>query len=116
MKTKRYQFIKEIIEDENPNALFLEPEFDKALIGICQRYGRKSVAAYNSDICLRILINDQGYDEIEAYEKFQNSLDTTKREENQPTLISDFRKTKIIDLENLKVTDTISELGTNDPV
>jgi hypothetical protein len=115
MGTSKHQVIRDIIKEENPDALFLEPEFDKALIGTCLRYGRKTVAAYNTDICLKTLMEKHGCDDIDAYEKFHNSLDCTDKEENQPVFINDFRKIKIIKKENFKLTDTIGQLGTNDP-
>lgn len=115
MKTNRHQVIKDIIKEENSNALFLEPEFNKALIGTCKRYGRNTVAAYNADICLKVLIKKHNCDELEAFEKFQDSLGSTKKEANQPVFINDFRRIKVIELEKLKLTDTIDKLGTDSP-
>ena len=114
-RKSRHKLIKEIIQEENPNALFLEPEFDKALIGTCKRYGRKTVAAYNSDICLQVLMSVHKLDEIGAYERFSDSLDTTKKEEHHPVFISDFRKIKMVDLSKIKESDTIDKLRTDGP-
>ena len=115
MKTSRYQIIKDIIKEENTNALFLEPEFDKALIGTCKRYGRNTVAAYNADTCLKILIKKHNYTEFEAFDKFHDTLNSTKKEANQPVFINDFRKIKIIELEQWNLTDTLDKLGTDSP-
>lgn len=110
MATKKFQIIKEIIKEQNKNAHFLEEEFDKALIGTCIKYGRIIVAAYNSDLCLQVLMKKHGYCEIEAYEKFKDSLGSKNEEENYPVFISDFRKAKMIDLKKLNLTDTIDKL------
>ena len=102
MKSERCQVIRDIIQEENSDALFLESEFDKALIGTCLRYRRKTVAAYSSDACIKVLMKEHDCDD---------------KEDNQPVFISDFRKIKLIELENYEPTDTIDKLlGTNGPV
>lgn len=116
MKAKRYQIIKDIIKEQNKKASFLEKEFDKAIIGTCLKYGRTIVAAYNTDVCLKILMDKHGFCEIEAYEKFKDGIDSKDEEGNYPVFINDFRKIKIADLENLDLAATIADiLGTNDP-
>jgi hypothetical protein len=116
MKTKRWQVIKDIIKEQNREALFLEEQFDKALIGSALKYGRCIVAAYNTTACLKILMKYDQICEIEAYEKFKNSIESKEKEGNYPVFINDFRKIKLIDLENLDLTLTINKmLGTNGP-
>ncbi len=115
MRANKSQLIKEIIKEQNKNAHFLEEEFDKAIIGTCLKYGRTIVVAYNSDDCLKVLMKKHGYCEIEAYEKFKDSLDSKNEEDNYPVFINDFRKIKITDLKDFNLTDTIDELGTNNP-
>lgn len=115
MKAKRHQVIKDIIREQNKEATFLEEEFDKAIIGTCLKYGRTTVAAYNTDACLKILMDKHGLCEIEAYEKFKDGINSKSEEGNYPVFINDFRKIKIADLENLNLTNTIDKLGANDP-
>ena len=116
MKTKRWQVIKDIIKEQNKEALFLEEHFDSALIGTSLKYGRTIVAAYNTTACLKILMKHDQVCEIEAYEKFKDSIDSKREEGNYPVFINDFRKIKLIDLENLDLALTINKiLGTNNP-
>ena len=105
------------MKDQNSKACFLEEEFDKAIIGTGIKYGKSVVAAYSVDICLKILIEKHGCCEMEAYEKFEDSTGSKESEGNYPVFINDFRKIKLIDLENIDVQTTINKiLGTNDPV
>jgi len=116
MGTSRINVIKEIIKEQNAAALFLEPEFDKAIIGSCLKFGKKVVAAYSSDGCLKVLMKKHGFCEIEAYEKFMDTLSSKRKEENYPVFISDFRKIKLIDLEDFDIKTTIDQiLRTDNP-
>jgi hypothetical protein len=116
MATKRWQVIKDIIKEQNKKALFLEGQFDKALIGTSLKYGRTIVAAYNTTACLKIIMKTDKICEIEAYEKFKDSIDSKDEEGNYPVFINDFRKIKLIDLENFDLATTIAHLlGTDDP-
>lgn len=116
MTTKRCKIVKEIIKEQNKNACFLEVEFDKAIIGTCLKYGRKIVAAYSADDCLKVLMAKHECCEIEAYEKFRDSIDTKGTEDNYPVFINDFRKIKLVDLEAFDLTTTLDKiLGTDNP-
>lgn len=110
MENNKSQIIKDIIKEQNQEALFLEPSFDIALIGTSNKYGKLIVAAYNIDACLDILIK-QGYDEIEAYNKFHDSLNSAIEEEHHPVFINDFRKINVADID--KQLEKI--LGANNP-
>ncbi len=116
MATKRHKIIKDIIKEQNKKATFLEEAFDKAIIGTCLKYGKTVVAAYNTDVCLKILMKTHGFCEIQAYEKFKDSIESKDSECNYPVFINDFRRIKLIDLENVDLALTIANLlGTNDP-
>ena len=116
MKTKRWKVIKDIIKEQNKDALFLEKQFDTALIGTSLKYGRTIVAAYNTTACLKILMKYDQICEIEAYEKFKDSIDSKNEEGNYPVFINDFRRIKLVDLENIDLALTVAKLlGTNDP-
>ena len=110
MGTKKWQVIKDIIKEQNKNATFLEKAFDKAIIGTCLKYGKTIVAAYNTNICLKILIEKHGFCEIEAYEKFKDSIESKETESNYPVFINDFRKIKLVDLESVDLALTIANL------
>ena len=88
--TTRFVVIKDIIREENPDAMFIEQKFDIALIGTCKGYSGKTVAAYNTDDCLDVLIKE-GMDEFDALEHFQGSLEAYPEGPNKPVFISDFR-------------------------
>lgn len=54
----------------NPDAL-LADGFDEALIGICNRYGQPSLAAYDYEKCIKILMQDGiSYEEAKEYFEF----------------------------------------------
>jgi len=60
--------IKEILSEENPNALFAD-NFDEALIGISRRCGQPSLAVYSITRCLDVLQKEMSYqDAIEYFE------------------------------------------------
>jgi hypothetical protein len=87
--------IKQIIEEENPQALFLEPSFDEALIGTGRVCGfDHHVAVYDSSKCIEILINCYSVDEIEAYEHFYRTVILQEQGENKPIFINNFIHTK----------------------
>ena len=116
MASSRINVIKEIIKEQNPAVLFLEPEFDKAIIGTCIKFGKRVVAAYSSDGCLKVLMDKHNCCEIEAYEKFTTSLESKNKEDNYPVFIGDFRKIRLIDLKDFDMKTTIDQLlRTDDP-
>jgi len=117
MATKKSQIIKEIIKEQNENACFLEKEFDKAIIGTCLKYVGEVVVAYSADGCLKVLMKKHGCCEVEAYNRFKDSIDTKDTESNYPVFINDFRRIKLVDLKDFDLTDTIDKiLGTDKPV
>ena len=95
MNTK--MLIKEIILERNPEAIFLNDKFDKALIGSGQSSGLH-IAAYDSDKCIEILSENKT--ELKAYECFQEYIKNDWKNKNDPIFISDFTKIKEIDFTN----------------
>ena len=61
----------EVLEDENPEALFMEPrgEFDACIVGLGYRFFDGPLAIYSVDKVLGVLMAD-GMDEEEAEEHF----------------------------------------------
>jgi len=66
--------IKEILSEENPNALFAD-NFDEALIGISRRCGQPSLAVYSVTKCLDVLQKEMSYQDAVEYFEF-NVLNT----------------------------------------
>ncbi len=87
------QLIKDIILERNSKALFLEDIFNKALMGSAQFCGKNHVAVYDSDKCIKILIKEFKMGELEAFEKFENTIKYSSLPDNKPIFFSDFRKT-----------------------
>ena len=103
--------IKKIILEQNRNAIFIEKEFDVALIGYGCSCGGKKIAIYNSDDCIKILIKNHNMDEIEAYEHFSKSIELSEKNENKPIFINNFKKTKDFNfnLDNVDNVDNTKE-------
>ena len=59
--------IRNMMEDENPEALFADG-FDDAIIGICRKAGDSSVVAYSYEKCVEVLINQQEMSPEDAIE------------------------------------------------
>lgn len=114
MDKEQMEIIRDIIKEVNDDALFLEEDFDPALIGTGKSHGKKSVAVYDTDKCLQILIDEYGMSEMDAFEHFQNSVDNMEEGDNKPIFINDFRKIKKVEThidENTTLGDTyISDL------
>jgi len=110
MTSKKSQIVKEIIKEQNKDVCFLEKEFDKAIIGTCLKYGNRIVAAYSADGCLKVLMKKHGCCEIEAFEKFNDSIESKDKEKHYPVFINDFRKIKLVDLKDFDITDTLDQM------
>ena len=88
------ELIKDIIKERNPEALFLEKEFDEALIGSSIQCGKKHVATYDSNKCIEILMKTLNIGEIEAHEHFISTTEFSIKSEDKPIIFSDFRKAR----------------------
>ena len=108
MSNKKY--IKEIILERNPDAVFLEENFDEAIIGSGIACGQKHVAVYNSDKCIEILMRESDAGEIEAYEQFQYTVESTIPSENKPIIFSDFSNMKLPDFPRIDKDMTLKDL------
>lgn len=65
----RVQFIK----DNFPDVLIADG-FDKAIIGVVERYGMNTVVLYNKDKCLKILQKRDGMTESEAIDFYYYNI------------------------------------------
>lgn len=104
------EIIKEIILERNPDAKFLEKEFDEAVIGSAVQCGGKYVAIYDSNKCIEILMKELETGEIEAYEQYQFTVESISPSENNPILFSDFSNAKLPDLSNILKDMTLDDM------
>lgn len=93
--------IKKIIIERNPEAKFLEKEFDEAIIGSAVQCGSKYVALYDSNKCIEILMKELEFGEMEAYEQYQYTVESIKYSKNNPIVSSNFQNAKLPDLPDL---------------
>lgn len=77
---------KELLAESNDEMLFSDG-FEDALIGICHQFGRPSVAAYDYEKCIRILMDRDGMTDIEAVEFFEFNVSGAWVGENTPVYI-----------------------------
>ena len=82
--------IKQIIKELNPNAIFVKG-FNKALYGTGKTIGGQTVAVYNADECLTILIEEHDMGEAEAWEHFSGTVVKGTPSPHKPIFISDWR-------------------------
>ena len=71
IKLNKNHEIKDIMEEENPEALFADG-FDDAIIGICRKAGSEPVVTYSYDKCVEVLMNQQDmpYDDAIEWMEF----------------------------------------------
>jgi hypothetical protein len=63
----------EFIKDNFPDVLIADG-FDKAIIGVVERYGMNTVVLYNKDKCLKILQKRDGMTESEAIDFYYYNI------------------------------------------
>ena len=110
---EKYKIIKDIVKEINSDVLFLEEQFDKALIGTCLSYGGAVSAAYSSDVCIRILMEEDGMGDLEAFQKFHDTIMSSVKHSNRPVFINDFRKIKHSNFEDIDANWTLKDLCDN---
>lgn len=59
--------IAELLAEENPDAL-LADGLEDAFIGIARRCGQPTLAVYDFDLCVKVLMERDGMDEMDAVE------------------------------------------------
>jgi hypothetical protein len=59
--------IRDMMEEENPGALFADG-FDDAIIGVCRKAGSSPVVTYSYDKCVDVLRNQQNMPYEDAIE------------------------------------------------
>ncbi len=108
--------IRKIVEEVDEKILFLQKEFNDALIGTARACGKNDVAAYDLTKCLEIMIKNHGIDEIEALEQIENSIDKAPSGTYKPIFINDFRKIKDVpkNLKEIKEDETLQDITEKD--
>ena len=84
------EYIRQIIKELNTDAIFIKG-FDKALWGTGKTIGGKTVAVYNSDECLQILVDEHEMGELEAWEHFNSTIIDGTPSADKPIFMSDWR-------------------------
>jgi hypothetical protein len=59
--------IRELLAEDNPEAL-LADGFEAAFVGIARRCGQPTLAVYDYDLCIQVLVKRDGMSEEEAQE------------------------------------------------
>lgn len=75
------------IVDTNGDVLFLEPQYDRAIIGIAENFS-DSVVAYSTEKVLEILVENGIEDREEAKEFFEYNILGTYKEGRIPIFVS----------------------------
>ena len=81
--------------------LLAEGDFDKAFIGIATRPGQPTLAIYNKNMCLQILIDD-GMDMYEAIEYFEYNAEGARASEETPLITNPMSLQDYIELYDVK--------------
>jgi hypothetical protein len=97
--------VRKIVGEISKDILFLQPEFNDALIGTARACGKTDVAAYDLTKCMNIMIEKHGVTEMEALEQVKNSIDDAPYGTHKPIFINDFRGAKDVE----KIISNISE-------
>jgi len=74
----------------NPDAEFLDPEFDCALVGITRRFGIEPIATYSCDRIIDVLMG-QGLTFPEANRQLDITIMSTCCEEHDPVFVEMYR-------------------------
>ena len=69
MAKPSFEEISGRLSEVNEDAVIFDG-YEQALVGICYRYGRPAVAAYDHGLCIKILMERDGMDRESAEEFF----------------------------------------------
>lgn len=87
-----FEEIRATLSDANEEAVLFDG-YEDALIGTCNQFGRPTVACYDYDLCIKILVDRDGMSYGDAVEFFDfNSLGCGVGE-NGPVFVSLFQNT-----------------------
>lgn len=103
--------VRKIVEEIGENILFLQPEFNNALIGTARACGKNDVAAYDLTKCMEVMIETHGITEMEALEQVENSINKAPTGKYKPIFINDFRLIKDVSeaLNSITEKDTLQD-------
>ena len=104
--------MKEIILERNPEAIFLNAMFNKALAGTAMLREKKYVAVYDGDKCIEIIMEELKMGELEAFEQLEKMVEELScSTKNNPIIFNDFRNVKstgLTDTNGYVIKDIIS--------
>ena len=84
--TEEKEILLEQLREANPEAL-LADGFEEAFLGISYRFGQNSIAAYDYNKCIGILMERDGMSDVEACEFFEFNVLGAWVGENTPVYI-----------------------------
>jgi hypothetical protein len=80
--------IRDIIAQEyNDEALFVD-DLDEAIIGVGKQWGGNYVVVYDTTMCIEVLKEKHGWDDIGAAEWFGYNIECAYHGENTPIFVS----------------------------
>ncbi len=80
--------IREMLSEENPDALFLS-DMDDALIGYGGQYSKPQVAIYSASRIVNMLVSE-GASRVDAVEHFDFNISCAWVGEHTPIIVRDF--------------------------
>jgi len=87
---KKFKIIMDQLIEENPEAL-LADGFESALMGIARRTGQPSLAVYDTNKCVKILVKKNNMTYEEAIEFFDFNVAGAWMGENTPVFLDIFQ-------------------------
>lgn len=87
---KKFKIIMDQLIEENPEAL-LADGFESALMGIARRTGQPSLAVYDTNKCVKILVKKNNMTYEEAIEFFDFNVAGAWMGENTPVFLDVFQ-------------------------
>jgi hypothetical protein len=85
------QYIKDILAESNPEAIILD-NLDEALVGIGEGYGTNTVAVYDKDKLLELLMEQNNWDYSEALEWYDFNIIGSYFSEYNPIFVTIVRR------------------------
>tara|TARA_R100000152_G_C6770181_1_gene196264 strand:- start:1672 stop:2064 length:393 start_codon:yes stop_codon:yes gene_type:complete len=82
-----YKNIEDFADEMGIEGLITVDGYDEAFLGIADRFGKESVAVYDYDMCIQILMRDHEMNFEEALEYFEYNTLGAFYDENQPIYI-----------------------------
>ena len=79
-----YKNIEEFADEMGIEGLITADGYDEAFLGAAERFGKEPVAVYSYEMCIQILMRDNGMSHEEALEVFEYNTIGAFFDDNQP--------------------------------